>query len=387
MCVIAFASAGMRVKMSSLKNCFDSNPHGAGIMWRDGTAVHVHKGFMSWEAFAKAYNEVPVQFDRAFHFRIMSSGEVKPENCHPFTVDMERVLTYTTTRLTIMHNGVMHEYEDPKLPWPDTVNYLRKNEKEFPNMPQVWGNKFLFMTPTQTVMIGDGWEMPDDENVWYSNNSYEDCSWDVDWYRVEKKHEDKFGFVDEPKEDTTGDFPLDECSGDCHTCKHWSECWTGEKDEVNEDSVDKDTVAPCDSCRGCKDFERCWYSHPIGKNKYMCQHICSECPFLEIGDEDHPEVCTNTFGECEDDCEPAVCIHNCRVCRYSTPSISGDTIVCGYGYDEDPIDFYQQGYTPLREYKCPKCGTPLHCVKDEEDENGLTKWVCPKPSCQCVYNI
>ena len=304
MCVIAFASAGMRVKMSSLKNCFDSNPHGAGIMWRDGTAVHVHKGFMSWEAFAKAYNEVPVQFDRAFHFRIMSSGEVKPENCHPFTVDMERVLTYTTTRLTIMHNGVMHEYEDPKLPWPDTVNYLRKNEKEFPNMPQVWGNKFLFMTPTQTVMIGDGWEMPDDENVWYSNNSYEDCSWDVDWYRVEKKHEDKFGFVDEPKEDTTGDFPLDECSGDCQTCKHWSECWTGEK----EDTLTQQCFGNCDTC-------------------------------------ENPELCSDGSDEVNED------------------------------------DYF------LRPYKCPECGTPLHCVKDEEDEHGLTKWVCPNPSCQCVYNI
>jgi hypothetical protein len=277
MCVIAFASAGMRVKMSSLKNCFDSNPHGAGIMWRDGNAVHVYKGFMSWEAFAKAYNEVPVQFDRAFHFRIMSSGDVKPENCHPFTVDMERVLTYTTTRLTIMHNGVMHEYEDPKLSWPDTVNYLRKNEKEFPNMPQVWGNKFLFMTPTQTVMIGDGWEMPDDENVWYSNNSYEDYSWSWDWGK--KKSEDKFGFVDEPKEDTTGDFPLDECSGHCETCKHYSKCWKGEEAE------------------------------------------------------------------------------------------------------EDKDDYF------LRPYECPECGTPLHCVKDEEDEHGLTKWVCPNPSCQCVYNI
>lgn len=338
MCVIAFASAGMRVKMSSLKNCFDSNPHGAGIMWRDGTAVHVHKGFMSWEAFAKAYNEVPVQFDRAFHFRIMSSGEVKPENCHPFTVDMERVLTYTTTRLTIMHNGVMHEYEDPKLPWPDTVNYLRKNEKEFPNMPQVWGNKFLFMTPTQTVMIGDGWEMPDDENVWYSNNSYEDCSWDVDWWRVEHKSEDKFGFVKKSKEDTVDDFPLDECSGDCHTCKHWSECWTGEKED-----------APLQHKKLSYTYRANGWCTKEGKD------VCPDCHRVRLPREDEGDMCP----------------------RCKNPE------VCSDGSDEvDEEDDYF-----LRPYKCPECGTPLHCVKDEEDENGLTKWVCPNPSCQCVYNI
>lgn len=381
MCVIAFASAGMRVKMSSLKNCFDSNPHGAGIMWRDGTAVHVHKGFMSWEAFAKAYNEVPVQFDRAFHFRIMSSGEVKPENCHPFTVDMERVLTYTTTRLTIMHNGVMHEYEDPKLPWPDTVNYLRKNEKEFPNMPQVWGNKFLFMTPTQTVMIGDGWEMPDDENVWYSNNSYEDCSWDVDWYRVEKKHEDKFGFVDEPKEDTTGDFPLDECSGDCHTCKHWSECWTGEKEDTPVQhktyrangwctKEGKDVCPDChrvrlpredegDMCPRCKNPELC-SADSDEVDEDIPQHCYGDCHHCK-----HPELCTDTSP------------HHVKTFR-ARGQCDGACYDCWHWHD-----CWHVGQT---EFCCPDCGVPMEHKEDNDDDDEDSQWwVCPK--CSCVFEI
>ncbi|MBS5741669.1 MAG: C40 family peptidase [Adlercreutzia equolifaciens] len=31
-----------------------NNPHGAGIMWADGSNVRIQKGFMSWDAFDRA---------------------------------------------------------------------------------------------------------------------------------------------------------------------------------------------------------------------------------------------------------------------------------------------------------------------------------------------
>lgn len=69
-------------------NLLGEQPAWRGIMWADGSNVRIQKGFMSWDAFDRALDEVTSKLDvaatpMALHFRIATHGAVKPGCCHP----------------------------------------------------------------------------------------------------------------------------------------------------------------------------------------------------------------------------------------------------------------------------------------------------------------
>lgn len=101
MCVIIAKKAGVEpVKKEYLSKAWDSNSHGGGVVFkRPGESVKIKKGFMNKEEFMKYLEDINTK-DTAFiaHFRIKSVGDVKPENCHPFTLK----------NVTFAHNGTLH---------------------------------------------------------------------------------------------------------------------------------------------------------------------------------------------------------------------------------------------------------------------------------------
>ena len=74
MCVIAYKPRNVEVDMEVLKNCWDKNSDGAGLMFAENGKLKIAKGFMKWRSFRryikkrgmKTFTDLPV----AFHFRI-----------------------------------------------------------------------------------------------------------------------------------------------------------------------------------------------------------------------------------------------------------------------------------------------------------------------------
>lgn len=116
MCIIVYKPAGFGLPSTeTLRICWENNPHGAGLMWADGEKVHVRKGYMSWDAFEDALDEVAEGIDvvstpMALHFRIATHGAIVPGCCHPFAVkdSFDRMRqTKIAADVGFMHNGTL----------------------------------------------------------------------------------------------------------------------------------------------------------------------------------------------------------------------------------------------------------------------------------------
>lgn len=98
MCVIIHKPAGKNISYQRLKKCWDSNPHGAGLMWVDDSVLKIKKGFLRFKDFYKFY-ELVKNKNLVIHFRYASEGIVNSENTHPFnTFD---------GKLGMCHNGTI----------------------------------------------------------------------------------------------------------------------------------------------------------------------------------------------------------------------------------------------------------------------------------------
>ena len=57
MCIAILKKNGHEISKQTLKNCFDSNPDGAGFMFADNGSLFIHKGFMNFDTFYKSYKK------------------------------------------------------------------------------------------------------------------------------------------------------------------------------------------------------------------------------------------------------------------------------------------------------------------------------------------
>lgn len=98
MCVIIHAAAKQTISKETLKNCYDNNVDGWGIMWADKGEVHGVKDVSPFESFYKIWRDIPRHVERGVHFRIKTHGLINKSNCHPFIPN---------SNLGIMHNGTI----------------------------------------------------------------------------------------------------------------------------------------------------------------------------------------------------------------------------------------------------------------------------------------
>lgn len=108
MCVIVLKKKRAAIGVDVLKKCWAQNTHGAGFMFADGQTLHIQKGFMTVEAFLRAWGQAWQEhslYRRAavIHFRIKTDGDVTPALCHPFEV---------RKGLALAHNGIMSELRE-----------------------------------------------------------------------------------------------------------------------------------------------------------------------------------------------------------------------------------------------------------------------------------
>jgi glutamine amidotransferase len=110
-----YKPAGKNIKKRWLRNSFDSNPHGAGIAWATGKALHTDKGMWTWEEFFSRFQQHQ-KHAMLIHFRWATHGERDDTNCHPWTV--------CEGKYAMIHNGVIDiKRHDDKLS--DTGHFAR----------------------------------------------------------------------------------------------------------------------------------------------------------------------------------------------------------------------------------------------------------------------
>jgi glutamine amidotransferase len=177
MCIIVAIPQGKAVSKSTLKRCWDNNPHGGGFMYTNGNKVVVHKEMASFKKYWKAYSSAKETTNSPMvcHFRISTHGKINETNCHPFLV---------SKNLGFVHNGII--YNAPKSEnFSDTYMFNEAILKHLPtnflnNTAHVslianyigTGSKLAFLNLKGEITIINEKAGVWDDGVWYSNSGY-----------------------------------------------------------------------------------------------------------------------------------------------------------------------------------------------------------------------
>ena len=100
MCIIAIQPVGQYISKKTLKNCWENNNDGAGLMYVENGKVTVKKELTDFNKFYqyKKYAD-KLNVNIILHFRISTSAGINIENIHPFKVNND---------LYFCHNGVLN---------------------------------------------------------------------------------------------------------------------------------------------------------------------------------------------------------------------------------------------------------------------------------------
>ena len=133
MCMIIYKpSNASRPLKRKFKECFKSNSDGAGFMYRETIhdLIKIKKGYMNFRSLWKDWQKfVENDFEAVVHFRFGTSGEITPENCHPFPItDNEFDITILDlfTDFAMAHNGIITGFIDHNSPYSDTQLFILK---------------------------------------------------------------------------------------------------------------------------------------------------------------------------------------------------------------------------------------------------------------------
>ena len=177
MCIIAIQPKGIKIKENILRNCWEANNDGGGIMYVDKGEIIVQRELHNFSEFMR----IKKQADKLggniiLHFRIATSGGINEKNLHPFKIN---------NSVYFCHNGILDINVPLNSPINDTQIFNNHFMKGLPydfykntTIMQLLEysigdrNKFVFLDNTdQFHILNEGagiW----DEGAWYSNMSY-----------------------------------------------------------------------------------------------------------------------------------------------------------------------------------------------------------------------
>lgn len=186
MCVAIYKPANVKAPdLETLRYCWLANPDGAGFAMETENKNHkfvIRKGFMSFEAFEKAYNKYNLASYKGrlfLHFRIATHGGICAGNTHPFPITKDiKMLQHCNVLANnvLMHNGVLPiDPENKQIS--DTMELARRlfaigNPAEGLNLIDgfIGTNKLALLTPQKTILKGDWKEI---DGVYFSNLSWQ----------------------------------------------------------------------------------------------------------------------------------------------------------------------------------------------------------------------
>lgn len=187
MCIIIFKPKNRKMPSDDIvKRCFESNPNGAGIMYRDANnQIIIKKGFMDIDSLLNGIAEIKESIDLkktdvCLHFRISTTGSTIPANCHPFPLSNDisdlKVLSIIADR-AIAHNGILNDYSNlhnAETDLSDTMYFAKMlsgvNDRFLQNVisAHAINSRFVLMTNKKTLT----WGLINDKGLFYSNTSY-----------------------------------------------------------------------------------------------------------------------------------------------------------------------------------------------------------------------
>lgn len=200
MCVIAVKARGLQFpEKRYLQNCFDNNDDGAGFMYPHQGAVHIRKGYKTFDSFWRALNKVRKEVgDNApfvMHFRVATQG-FETGMTHPFPLaDNYDIMKKMSVKcgIGIAHNGIIQMTSDGSKEYSDTMKFIkdymsvlirgfnwRKNDRIKNAIEGMTaGNKFAVMDKHGNVdLLGKGWLKEPVSGCEFSNSSYSYASYD-----------------------------------------------------------------------------------------------------------------------------------------------------------------------------------------------------------------
>jgi len=201
MCIAILNTKGATLKKQLLKNCWDNNGDGAGMLYiNDYGMMEVFKEMKSFDAFYDKYSEVKRMYGKrniVLHFRISTHGGITESNCHPFMVHQD---------LGFVHNGMIYNVPTSKV-HSDTYMFneviLKKLKEGFEydddilDMIEVYigsGSKLIFLNAYDDYAIvnekAGHWAM----DCWFSNSSYKQVNDWVDYGGVKKQKTNIYGY-------------------------------------------------------------------------------------------------------------------------------------------------------------------------------------------------
>ena len=160
MCVVIAKPKGVQIRKKYLKNCYVSNPDGAGFMFVKDKEVVICKGYFSFELFWAHYLKAEQENTRSpfvIHFRIATSGGVNLLNCHPFKIDEHNAFAHNgifynlpyTNKLSdtqVFNNRILKELPVDWMRWRGIKKLVRGFIKET-------GSKVVFLGNNKDVWI------------------------------------------------------------------------------------------------------------------------------------------------------------------------------------------------------------------------------------------
>lgn len=177
MCIAIYKPSEKVISRSTLENCFNSNPDGAGVAYRKNIEdkITIEKGFFDFKDFYSFYKQLDKSLEMLIHFRIGTSGKLNKNNCHPFLVNNKDAL---------IHNGVLKHFPFTKKR-SDTnylcnilLNGINLNHSGLQNILEIaiGTNKIAIMPFGKPVVILNESLGEYKDDIWFSNDSYK-CTW------------------------------------------------------------------------------------------------------------------------------------------------------------------------------------------------------------------
>lgn len=192
MCIIAYKPLNVAFPEEYiLQNCFENNDDGAGFMYVHEGAVHIKKGYETFEAFMKALNKARAltgdKVPYVMHFRIATQGYEKTMT-HPFPLSSNmNNLKHLRTKCSIgvAHNGILDITSDGAKDYSDTMKFITdylsniiqsydwyKNKRTKKLIEYLIDGSRLAILDAHShcELMGKGWEC--DNGIYYSNHSW-----------------------------------------------------------------------------------------------------------------------------------------------------------------------------------------------------------------------
>ena len=197
MCIIVAKKKGINIpNEETLRECFNRNSDGAGLMYVKDGKIHIEKGYMTFAAFIERLSNLNKELNfkeksLVMHFRITTSGGTKPENCHPFPISNKvedlKATSIITEDVAMAHNGIISTYsgvlENDKLS--DTQLFVQRAvypiyqlDHEFYKNEAIMNlfedivstDRLCFLDKDENLYFKGSWQ--EEDGVMYSNSSY-----------------------------------------------------------------------------------------------------------------------------------------------------------------------------------------------------------------------